>query len=121
VKGESCGWSEWVARTCRDETVDGDSIFLSEAIGPFARLGVGLGVPIGVVEDDSIGACQIQSYPARLCGHQHAKIGFVRVEAIHHGLSMCHVGVPVHSTKLPFLRSHKGLDDVQHLFPLAKN
>lgn len=59
----------------RDEAVNGDGFLLPNPMGPVLGLQVGLGVPIGVVEDNCVGSLEVDSESTRASGEQEAELG----------------------------------------------
>jgi hypothetical protein len=84
-------------------------------------LRIGLGIPIWIIQDNSISACQIETNTSRPCGAQHSKVGLISIEVVDKTLTGSDIRVAIKSTEFPPLHLRKSLDYVQHLLPLAKN
>mmetsp|Transcript_75136 Transcript_75136/g.220204 ORF Transcript_75136/g.220204 Transcript_75136/m.220204 type:complete len:833 (+) Transcript_75136:614-3112(+) len=94
---------------------------LADAPGPLPRLDVGHGIPIGVKENDPIGADDVQAYATDAGRKDHGKQVRVTIELLYRSNTLAHGGPAVHpqmSVTLPFHQLPKNL---QHPHRLHKD
>ena len=80
-----------------DEPVDVDVPRLPDPVAPVLRLRVHRRVPVGVVEDDGVGAGEVDADAAGPGRQDEDEVLLVAVEALHERLALLHLGRTVES------------------------
>ena len=81
--------------TARDDSVDIHHLLLTDSVGSICALFVHGWVPVEVVEDDSVGTCEVDSEAARARGEDEAEDTVIVVEAVSEDLSLLDFGSAV--------------------------
>mmetsp|Transcript_23997 Transcript_23997/g.42991 ORF Transcript_23997/g.42991 Transcript_23997/m.42991 type:complete len:383 (-) Transcript_23997:1041-2189(-) len=118
----------------REQPVNGHWSILPDAMTPIHRLGVLMGVPIGVEDDARVGGGKVDSQSSRAGGEEEDEVaivavvagasfsgGFLRVEDVHLALALVDFGGAVDAAVFPLTVQEIILNDIQQGGHLAED
>ena len=108
-------------RSRQNQAVYYHRAFLPKPPGPFPRLHIRTGVPIGIVQYDSIGTGKVHPQTPHPGGQQETEYLGVGVEVGNEALAVGYCSASVHSVVGEVAGLQEVLDNVQHLLGLGED